>query len=176
MPSENADVSNNWTVALASKRASPASLKSIIHDKGWTMRDAADYLEVSRQRLYSALANKQRPRFWDISIQNLPICTQAIKNELALERAGRKRKRPKKSKPSGASDSGNHQVEVDDCVVAISYAGIAEEGDQGWVTSVRGAGASREIEVQMPDGRRWFSLAEFDDYFQTTGLTRGLGI
>lgn len=176
MVSNNDGVSNYLTPTLGAKRAPSAALKSAIRDKSWTVRDAADYLEVSRQRLYSAIADKHRARFWDLAILNLPMCSEAIRNELALARAANKRKRHKRANAKALPKPQTHSIDVDDYVVAISYAGIAEEGDQGCVIAVRGHGAWREYQVETTSGQRWFSQDEFDDHFQTTGLSRGPGV
>ena len=62
------------------------TLSLALRAKGWTMRDAAQYLGISRQHLYNVAANNSRPRLWDCAIAGMPECTAKLKAELAARR------------------------------------------------------------------------------------------
>jgi hypothetical protein len=141
-------------------------LAAQLREKGWSVRDAAAYLGVSRQRLYSVFADPDRIRLWACAIAGMPDCTPSLKKQL---RAARKAKapRPRDVAPVFA---------VGDGVTATAYAGIAEEGDEGTIEEIRGAATSLELRVRMPGGEDWFPVKDFNAVFMTNGKTRLSGI
>lgn len=143
----------------------PPNLHERLRAKGWSIRDAALYLGVSRQRLYSVFADSNPPRLWGAAIQGIPVCTAKIKAALKLERVSIE----KQEKPL----SPVFTFAVGDEVIADKYAGIAEEGDRGWIEGIRGSGKSLELLVRMPDGEDWFPIKDFHEFFLTSGITRG---
>ena len=144
----------------------PAShnLHERLRAKGWSVRDAALYLGVSRQRLYSVFADPNSPRLWAAAVQGIPVCSAKIKVALKLERAGIE----KQEKPL----SPTFTFAVGDEVIADKYAGIADEGDRGWIEGIHGSGKSLELLVRMPDGEDWFPIKDFHEFFLTSGITR----
>lgn len=142
----------------------PSNLRVRLQAKGWTVRDAADYLGVSRGRLYAVFADPARPRLWDLAVDNLPVCSPEIAADLKALR--QRRPRPV---PRGTTTAPG--IEVNDVVLAITYVGIAEEGEEGWVSGVRGKGDKLAVQVRMPGGEDWFALADFHDLFITNGKT-----
>lgn len=145
------------------------NLAAQLRANGWTIRDAADYLGVSRQRLYSVFADRNRARLWECAVAGMPACTPEIAAEL---REARTRKpRPARTRPAPIV-----RIEVGDGVVATAYAGIADEAEEGWIVDVRGEGADMRLLVRMPDGEDWFPLADFHDFFMTNGKTITPGV
>lgn len=145
-------------------------LLAALRDKGWTVRDAAEYLGVSRQRLYSVFADPTRPRLWQCAIAGMPTCTQEIKLALRDKRKAKAKAKPAPRPVMGERPGSPPEFEVGDCVMATKHAGIADEGEEGVIAALRGAKASLELLVQMPEGEDWFPVALFHEYFSTTGL------
>lgn len=145
-------------------------LAQILRDKGWSVRDAADYLGVSRQRLYSVFADPNRVRLWACAIAGMPPCSPEIKGALSSNRKAKAMPRPSPS-PRPALQM-RPEFEVGDVVVATKYAGIADEGGEGTIAAMRGHKASLELLVQAPDGEDWFLVKDFHAFFATTGRNR----
>lgn len=134
-----------------------------LRSKGWSIRDAAEYLGVSRQRLYTAFKDPDRARLWECAVAGLPECTQEIQRQLKAERQSKPRPPPR---PRVVAP----EFEVGDEVMATKYAGIAEEGESGSVAGLRGEKDKLEILVRMPDGEDWFPQKLFHQHFATTGI------
>ena len=149
--------------------ASKARLMTELKQKHWQMVDAAFFLGVSRQRLYSALDDPRRARIWDLAITGLPECSDQLARDIRKLRLDR-RKNASPS-PAAAPTSADYGYRVGDVVMAIAYAGIAEDGDEGWIVGIKGATSAPEMLVRMPQGEDWFPLADFERYFVTTGKT-----
>lgn len=145
------------------------ALSDRLREKGWTIRDAAEFLGVSRQRLYSVIADRDRIRLWECAVSGIPVCTPQI--AIAL-----KEQRKRKTKPIPKPKIVVPGIEVGDCVVAMTYAGIAEEGDEGWIEGIQGQKESLRLLVTMPGGKDWFEVNEFDDLFMTNGKSKTPGI
>ncbi|KLR57299.1 helix-turn-helix transcriptional regulator [Diaphorobacter sp. J5-51] len=143
-----------------------APLAQALRDKGWTVRDAAEYLGVSRQRLYSVFADPARPRLWGCAVAGMPACTPEIK--LALKTGRKAKPKPAPAPPRPVAEQ-RPEFEVGDVVMATKYAGIAEEGEEGVIAALRGAQVNLELLVQMPDGEDWFPVKDFHACFATTG-------
>lgn len=156
------EVSNCLTRQGAYQRRAGGLLAARLREKGWSIRDAADYLGVSRQRLYSVFEDPGRARLWDCAVAGIPQCTQEISQELKALRKNR-------VKPPRTHFNAP-EFEIGDEVMATRYAGIADEGEAGLIAGLRGQNAELEILVRMPDGEDWFPKADFHDYFATTGL------
>lgn len=158
-------VSNYVTLTSTPQRRAGGFLAARLRDKGWSIRDAADYLGVSRQRLYTAFDDPNRARLWECAIQGMPACTAVLKGELKALRLKKPRPAPRVTLQAPA-------FEVGDEVVVTKYAGIAEEDEAGFIAGLRGAKDQQEILVSMPGGEDWFPLADFHAHFATTGLNR----
>lgn len=143
-----------------------SDLATRLREKGWSVRDAADYLGVSRQRLYSVFADPDRKRLWACAIAGMPDCTPSLKKQL---HSARKAKAPQ---PRDVAPV----FTVGDGVTAIAYAGIAEEGDEGTIEEIRGQAATLALLVRMPGGEDWFPIKDFNAVFMTNGKTRISGI
>lgn len=134
--------------------------------KGWTVRDAAEYLGVSRQRLYAVFDDHNRPRLWNCAIAGMPECTDAIRQELAQKR----KNKPKVSRTRTAHTHTNRlPFAVGDGVFSLVEIDIAHEGASGWIVGITGQGKDCFIEVSMPDGNDTFSIDDFEDFFQGNG-------
>ena len=70
-----------------------------LRTKGWSIRDAAQYLGVSRQRLYTVFEDPGRARLWECAIAGIPQCTQQIKEELRTARAAKLKLKPVREVP-----------------------------------------------------------------------------
>lgn len=152
--------------ATAWKPEAGPPLPAQLRQKGWSIRDAADYLGVSRQRLYSVFADPCRARLWECAVAGIPACTAEMAQ--ALKEARRARPRP----VSRAKPAEPPAFEIGDGVIAVDYTGIAEEGEEGWIGGIRGAKDRLELLVRMPRGEDWFGLADFGEVFMTNGKTR----
>jgi hypothetical protein len=162
------NVSNGKTPEEPPKPIAGGVLATRLREKGWSVRDAADYLGVSRQRLYAVFADPDRIRLWACAIAGMPACTPELK---ALVKQARQ-SRPKLAKPRYAAPV----FAVGDHVAATGYAGIAEEGDEGTIEAIRGPADALELRVRMPGGEDWFPIADFNQVFMTNGKTRSPGI
>lgn len=158
-------MSNNLTLLSGGKQRAGGHLANKLRQKGWSITNAALYLGVSRQRLYSVFADPDRVRLWECAIEGMPEFTQQIAESLRSLRAQKHRPKPA-LKPSAQVD----EFEVDDEVMCTKYAGIAEEDAHGHIAGLRGSDAKLEILVVMPDGRDWFPRSLFYEHFATTGL------
>ena len=157
-------VSKYETTSKLSSTAAVKSLTDKLRDKGWTVRDAALYLGVSRQRLYSVFADREHERLWDCAIQGMPRCSPALAKEIKALRLHQPA-----SKPIKKNSLSSYQFAIGDVVVCDHYAGIADDGDEGVIADIRQAGKEPEILVRMPEGEDWFSLSLFHKHFLTTG-------
>lgn len=163
------NMSKYETTEKTRKQAVGGVLASRLREKGWSVRDAADYLGVSRQRLYSVFADPRRARLWECAVAGIPACTPEIAKSLKDERR-------KKPKPLPRPEIEAPTFEIGDVVLAVTYAGIAEEDDEGWITGIRGQKDSLELQVKMPNGEDWFPIDDFNDLFMTNGKSRTPGI
>ena len=150
-------VSNYETSKKSGRQRVNCVLADKLHEKGWSVRAAAQYLGVSRQRLYSVFANSDHARLWDCAISGMPAFTADM--QISMTRP-RKKKAPKHDA---------QPFSVGDVVVCDKYAGIADDGDEGTITGLRSTKLGQEIEVSMPGGMDWFPLAQFHAHFLTTG-------
>ena len=155
-------VSKYETSTPARSRAVNCVLVDHLRAKGWSVQAAAAYLGVSRQRLYAVFADSDRIRLWECAIAGMPLCTPAIEKSL-------KKHRNQNAVATQAPPSVLYPFAVGDVVVCDKYAGIADEGDEGTISAIRGAASAPEMLVQMPGGEDWFALHLFNDYFLTTG-------
>ena len=142
------------------------SLALQLREKGWSIRDAADYLGVSRQRLYSVFANPSPARLWQCAVSGIPVCTAAIAQSLRDQRRQRIRQRP-------AAQSHLPSINVGDGVCALTYVGsIADEGDEGWIVGLRGSSKQLELQIRLSGGEDWFPLSDFHQMFALNGKSR----
>lgn len=132
----------------------------------WSIRDAADYLGVSRQRLYTVFADPCRARLWECAVAGIPACSAEMAKALKDARRARPRPAPRAKRVEAPA------FEVGDGVIALDYTGIAEEGEEGWIAGIRGTNERMELLVRMPRGEDWFQLADFGEVFMTNGKTR----
>ena len=153
-------------VMLPDKPPYRSELATILGERGWNVRNAADYLGVSRQRLYSAFADPSHARLWDIAVSHIPVCTPEITKALRDAR----RNRPK-SVSKRKQETSRLGIEIGDGVVATTYAGFADEGEEGWIKDIRGRGPDLELFVCMPRGQDWLPRDDFHDLFATNGKT-----
>lgn len=137
-----------------------------IRSKGWSIIDAADYLGVARQTLYSVFRDPQRPRLWECAIAGMPACTPALKKSLRDERKLQRAQR-QALRPSAAPVQ---EFEIGDEVVCAEPTGFCDEGERGEIKATRPAGGSVEILVCMPDGEDWFPKNLFYKHFQPIGI------
>lgn len=155
-------MSNNLTPLPGAKQRAGGHLANKLRQKGWSITNAALYLGVSRQRLYSVFADPGRARLWECAIQGMPEFTQVAESLQSL-----RAQRPRQTqKPSAQVD----EFEVGDEVMCTKYAGIAEEDAQGHIAGLRGSDSKLEILVAMPDDSDWFPRSLFYEHFATTGL------
>ncbi len=156
-------VSNDKTPAPAQQPRAGGVLAARLREKGWSIRDAADYLGVSRQRLYAVFADPARARLWECAIAGMPACTPHIAQ--ALKAARKKAAKPAQAKAQEAPP----EFEIGDVVVATKHAGIAEEGEEGVIAGLRGVQSSLTILVRMAGGEDWFAVSDFHAFFATNG-------
>lgn len=166
LSSNTQNVSNGLTVATSSRRYAGGALARRLRDKGWTVRDAADYLGVSRQRLYMVFNDPGRARLWDCAIGGMPQCTPEITRLLKEARQKRARVLPPKPKLNLV------EFEIGDIIRSTKHAGIADEGIEGHIGGLRGEGKTLEILVVMPEGKDWFPREDFHEHFAGTGRNR----
>ena len=156
-------VSNYKTHPQAQQQRAGGVLAARIREKGWSIRDAADYLGVSRQRLYAVFADPGRARLWECAIAGMPACTPQMAKVLKAAR-----KNATKPVPGKTFDS-PPEFEVGDVVVATKHAGIAAEGEEGVIAGLRGDKASLTVLVQMAGGEDWFAVSDFHAFFAANG-------
>lgn len=162
-------VSNDKTPAPAQQPRAGGVLAARLRDKGWSIRDAADYLGVSRQRLYAVFADPGRARLWECAIAGMPACTPHIAQ--TLKAARKKAAKPAQAKAQEAPP----EFEIGDVVVATKHAGIAEEGEEGVIVALRGTKETLTLLVRMPSGEDWFAVSDFHAFFATNGKSCGAG-
>lgn len=141
--------------------------------KGWTIRDAADFLGVSRQRLYTVFQDPGRARLWECAIAGMPDCTSQMVTEL-------KAKRTPKKKPAadratfGSQTNAPPEFELGDLVSVLKVCGIADEDTEGEIAGIKGSkrGKNLQLLVKTPLGEDWFPEEDFHEYFSCTGLNR----
>ncbi len=138
-----------------------------LRTKGWSIRDAAQYLGVSRQRLYTVFEDPGRARLWECAIAGIPQCTQQIKEELRTARAAKLKLKPVREVPVQRPE-----FEVGDEVVAIRSSGLAEEDERAHIVRLRGSQQTKDLQllVQGPEGEEWLPEKTFRYYFESTGL------
>ena len=138
-----------------------------LRTKGWSIRDAAQYLGVSRQRLYTVFEDPGRARLWECAIAGIPQCTQQIKEELRTARAAKHKLKPVREVPVERPE-----FEIGDEVVAIRSSGLAEEDERAHIVRLRGSQQTKDLQllVQGPEGEEWLPEKTFRYYFESTGL------
>lgn len=138
-----------------------------LRTKGWSIRDAAQYLGVSRQRLYTVFEDPGRARLWECAIAGIPQCTHQIKEELRTARAAKLKLKPVREVPVQRPE-----FEVGDEVVAIRSSGLAEEDERAHIVRLRGSQQTKDLQllVQGPEGEEWLPEKTFRYYFESTGL------
>ena len=138
-----------------------------LRTKGWSIRDAAQYLGVSRQRLYTVFEDPGRARLWECAIAGIPQCTQQIKEELRTARAAKLKLKPVREVPVERPE-----FEIGDEVVAIRSSGLAEEDERAHIVRLRGSQKTKDLQllVQGPEGEEWLPEKTFRYYFESTGL------
>lgn len=138
-----------------------------LRTKGWSIRDAAQYLGVSRQRLYTVFEDPGRARLWECAIAGIPQCTQQIKEELRIARAAKLKLKPVREVPVERPE-----FEIGDEVVAIRSSGLAEEDERAHIVRLRGSQQTKDLQllVQGPEGEEWLPEKTFRYYFESTGL------
>lgn len=147
-------------------RPTREELRAQLQEKRWTISNAAAYLGVSRQRLYSAFADADRSRFWECAVRGMPECTRVMANRLQEERRKAAKKRPSRA----TVETPGHQVGA--IVAAIADIGsIAEEGEEGLVAGIRGEGVAQAYFIRLPGGEDWFPASTFHTLFADTGKT-----
>jgi len=158
-------VSKYMTQEMTHQPRAGGFLANRLRDKGWSIRDAADYLGVSRQRLYDVFGDPARARLWECAIAGMPKCTTEIVQAL-------KEARSKRPKPAPRVKITTVEFEVGDVVMASKHAGICDQGIEGLIAGLRGNGSSLEILVRATDGEDWFPVKQFHEFFAGTGLKR----
>ena len=138
-----------------------------LRTKGWSIRDAAQYLGVSRQRLYTVFEDPGRARLWECAIAGIPQCTPQIKEELRTARTAKQ-----KLKPIREVVVERPEFEVGDEVLAIRSSGLAEEDERAHIVRLRGSQQTKDLQllVQGPEGEEWLPEKTFRYYFESTGL------
>lgn len=138
-----------------------------LRTKGWSIRDAAQYLGVSRQRLYTVFEDPGRARLWECAIAGIPQCTPQIKEELRTARTAKQ-----KLKPIREVVVERPEFEVGDEVVAVRSSGIADEDQRAHIVRLRGSQQTKDLQllVQGPEGDEWLPEKTFRYYFESTGL------
>ena len=138
-----------------------------LRTKGWSIRDAAQYLGVSRQRLHTVFEDPGRARLWECAIAGIPQCTQQIKEELRIARAAKLKLKPVREVPVERPE-----FEIGDEVVAIRSSGMAEEDERAHIVRLRGSQQTKDLLllVQGPEGEEWLPEKTFRYYFESTGL------
>lgn len=161
-----------------SPRLSKRSLERLLKEKGWTILDAAQFLDVSRQYLYSNFDDPGRPRLLDCAILGLPQCTPELAKQLKAIRDQFKSQRPKSAKASkpilGSKAELQNVVgilEVGAGVSAIKYVGeMAEEGAEGWVRRIFRHGDVVTYSIEFPSvGTEDFPEAFVEEFFVENG-------
>ena len=138
-----------------------------LRTKGWSIRDAAQYLGVSRQRLYTVFEDPGRARLWECAIAGIPQCTQQIKEELRTARAAKLKLKPVREVPVDRPE-----FEIGDEVVAVRSSGLADEDERAHIVRLRGSQQTKDLQllVQGPEGEEWLPEKTFRYYFESTGL------
>ena len=138
-----------------------------LRTKGWSIRDAAQYLGVSRQRLYTVFEDPGRARLWECAIAGIPQCTPQIKEELRTARAAKLKLKPVREVPVQRPE-----FEVGDEVVAVRSSGLADEDQRAHIVRLRGSQKTKDLQllVQGPEGEEWLPEKTFRYYFESTGL------
>lgn len=145
-------------------------LAASIRSKGWSITDAADYLGVARQTLYSVFRDPHRPRLWECAIAGMPACTPELKKSLRNERKLQRAQRQAQLQARRPIAAPVQEFEIGDEVVCAEPTGYCVEGERGEIKGTRPASGSVEILVCMPDGEDWFPKTLFYKHFQPTGI------
>lgn len=159
----NADPLATQTPMLGKR--SGGLLAQRLRSKGWSIRDAAQYLGVSRQRLYTVFDDPGRARLWECAIAGIPQCTPEIKAQLYAVRKAKPKPLPRASEP-------RPEFEIGDKVQAIAFSDIAEEDQYAVIVRLRGSKKTEDLAilVQGPGGEGWYPEKDFHAYFATTGV------
>ena len=138
-----------------------------LRTKGWSIRDAAQYLGVSRQRLYTVFEDPGRARLWECAIAGIPQCTPQIKEELRTARTAKQM-----LKPIREVVVERPEFEIGDEVVAVRSSGLADEDQRAHIVRLRGSQQTKDLQllVQGPEGEEWLPEKTFRYYFESTGL------
>ena len=164
-----------------SSRLSKRALEGLLKEKGWTILDAAQFLDVSRQYLYSNFDDPRRPRLLDCAILGLPRCSPEIAQELKAARDRLKSQKPKPAKrtsgstPNAASSPDSENVagilEIGAGVSALKYVGkMAEEGAEGWVRRIFRVGDILTYSIEFPGvGTEDFPESLVKEFFVENG-------
>lgn len=158
-------VSKYETLSAARKSAAGGTLAARLREKGWRIRDAADYLGVSRQRLYCVFADPHRARLWECAVEGIPVCTPAMAQALQENRR-------KKTMSVPEATQAAPEFEVGDGVTAMTEMGsLANEGEEGWIADIHGEKDKQKLLIRLPGGEDWFPVDAFHVSFTTNGKT-----
>lgn len=159
-----------------------------IRSKGWTIRDAATYLGVSRSRLYEVFAMDEPPRLWTCAVDGMPKYAVKAQQEVLRLRANhvpRSRspsERPALQDPAEIEHAYSHVdedfvappevasgLEVGDIVIAIARLQMVEPGEEAVITGFEELGEVRLILVQTDTHQIRVVESVFFDFFVETG-------
>lgn len=143
-----------------------ATLVAALKEKGWSIRDAAEYLGVSRQRIYSAFADPFRARLWECAISGLPKCTKAMAKSL---KEARKARIPVQRKSTGSAPP---EFEINDGVASVAHSDFCADGQEGWIADIVRDRQGTRLLIHTQQSQFWLSVKEFREYFVTNGKTR----
>lgn len=144
------------------------NLSEQLKAKGWTVKDAAEFFGVSRQKLHSVLVESVPTNLWVCAVNGIPKFAASMK-----------KKHPKKKKQNAVASGETckeiqslSEFECGDIVIASKYIGIIDEGEEGVITEIKGKGANVLLEISFHSGadKEWFPLDYFYNHFGTTGL------
>lgn len=128
--------------------------------KGWTVRDAAKFWGVSRQRLYQVFKQEAPALLWDCAARGLPEASPqmlALANSRATEKPGRVPPIQKSTNNRITQASG---YALGDVLMAATYVGeIADEGEEGVITAIKRSGNLWTFLVRFDRGEDWFPEA-----------------
>lgn len=144
------------------------NLSEQLKAKGWTVKDAAEFFGVSRQKLHSVLAEAMPTNLWVCAVNGMPKFVASMKHQHV-------KKKKQKATSSGESSNQNQsssEFECGDIVIASKYIGIIDEGEEGVITEIKWKGADTFLEISFRSGvyKESFPLDYFYNHFGTTGL------
>ncbi len=160
-------VTTRLTAEARPRQRAGGFLAERLRRKGWAIRDAAEYLGVSRQRLYYVFGDPSRARLWECAIDGMPVCSPELTAQLRAARAAK----PGRNKPTTLVMG---EFEIGDEVMATRASGLADEDGTGEIAAIRGTkkGKDLAILVRTDVGEDWFPEVDFHHYFAVTGLNR----